>query len=55
MIQYDQETTEIDTEDDEICPECGTVMNTHTEQREGGYNEEVSECPGCGFTTIRLP
>lgn len=50
MIQYIQETTDINTEDEEICPECGDILIIKREQRDGGYIETVAYCEGCGYT-----
>jgi DNA-directed RNA polymerase subunit M/transcription elongation factor TFIIS len=50
MIQYIQETTDMNTEEVEYCPECGTPLIVKIEQRDGGYTEIVAYCEGCGYT-----
>ncbi len=36
-------------EEPTICPECQNVMECHTEQRDGGYEEIICECKCCGY------
>ncbi len=32
------------------CFECDTPLRIEVEQREGGYNETIAYCEGCGVT-----
>jgi hypothetical protein len=37
-------------QDPDICPECESMTHSEVETREGGYNEIVRYCYGCGAT-----
>ena len=36
--------------DPDICPECNSMTHTECEIRQGGYQELVRYCYGCGAT-----
>lgn len=39
-----------DTQNSDLCPECGATLFVKKEIRDGGNSETVGYCQACGYT-----